>query len=58
MRGPHTIFMLLAMEGRAVAAAPQTPQLGGLRLPKGAPIALKDIKLHQFKNKILLCELR
>ena len=36
---------------RAVAAAPQIPQLEGATLPKGAPIALKDTKLHQFIKK-------
>ena len=43
---------------RAVAAAPQTPQLGGPTLPKGAPNCLEGPKLHQFKNKVLLGESR
>ena len=44
---------------RAVAAAPQTPQLGGgAHCQKGPQIVLKDPKLHQFKNKVLLGESR
>ena len=44
---------------RAVAAAPQTPQLGGgPHCQKGPQIVLKDPKLHQFKNKVLLGESR
>ena len=35
------ILTLVVTTGRAVAAAPQTPQLGGPTLPKGAPNCLE-----------------
>ena len=47
-----------AMVSRAVAAAPQTPNWGGPHCQKGPQIVLKDPKLHQFKNKVLLGESR
>ena len=40
-----------AVGGRAVAAAPQTPQLGGPTLPKGAPNCLEGPEVASIQKQ-------